>query len=452
MSPSMDHRSHRSPCCSAAVLLGYIPMARAHQVSLAGATDLVEHGDALEELLVPSVVVTAALLLASLGLAAWFCIPRAPAEKGKGGRLQQGGVQPPERTPAQRAALMWLGALVAVTTLLLLGQLAVGFVVNSLTLIADSAHVGADAVTYGFSFLAEWAKTSAGWRWGRQGAAARVAKRIDALSALFSVLVVAGASAGAAVDAVYRLSAKDAAGAKEAEASNGGGGDRNRILGLALLGFSVASTAANVGLLVLHRLRLAAITAATAATGTSQVPPPPPLPMGPLLESVPVPPGPAPPVPPPPLPASEGRQRRRCDRLPRREKIAWLHKAFHPGCSAESCPLGDGSRDLRLVEEGACGEVPQVPQAADDESNLNVHGALLHVITDVLRGLVILVAGLLLQFRVVEDAAKADAVCSLLVSACVVCGSLALLKGVVGALVPSPRASSAVDATADIAL
>lgn len=404
----------------------------AHQVSVAisGSHGDHHHADVMEELVGPCAVIAAALVC-SAGVVAWLLSSGRQAEKAPAQALLQ-------RTAAQRAALWWLGALVAVSVLLLFTQVVLGVLCHSLTLVADSAHAGADAVTYGFAYLVELAKTRVGSRLGRPGAAAR----LDALSALFSAVLIIGTSLYTSVDALRRLTSGavvEPHGVDRLKSSVGA--EDVHLIGPALLGFAVASTVANCGLLLLHRMRLQAVASEQGGPPPPAVAPPPPLakfrflpPQAPhaAVEHV-----PPPPPPPPPPAVAEGdrgrlaarREQRRLRPPPApREKLAWLHAAFHPGCD-----LSGG------CQSSSCGPpagaaTATVPEATQAEENLNVYGALLHLVTDVLRSVVIFVAGVLVQCKLLGDAERADAACSLVVSACVVCGSAALLRGAAPAL------------------
>jgi len=309
--------------------------------------------------------------------------------------------------------MQWLAMLVGVTILFLVGQLAAGFYAHSLTLIADSAHTGADVVTYGFTWLIEYLKQRVGSRAGQPRAAAK----IDACSALFSAVVVVSASAYATADAVGRLRGDVEAHAGEALTAEQA--EENKLIGPALLGFAITNTIANMLLLALHNARALS---STAASDSEEVVPPPPLPAPPSVPSL------AsldmvPPPPPVPLCMPEGRskqrERQQRRRQPQQNKLNLLHQAFHPNC--QGCDLDKSSEETQIIT----GTKQQTEPAGE---NMNVYGALLHLIADVVRSIVILVVGLLVQFRFLGDTARADAVCSLVVSTCVVCGSLPLLR------------------------
>lgn len=102
--------------------------------------------------------------------------------------------------------------------------------------------------------------------------------------------------------------------------------------------------------------------------------------------------------------------------------LSTLHMAVHPGCTCEH------------HEGDALTGSPTMPAAAGEGRNLNLVAAMLHLITDVLRGLLILAVALLIMLGGVHDAGRADAVCALVVAALIAAGSVALLLRVAGRL------------------
>lgn len=319
-----------------------------------------------------------------------------------------------------RGALSWLAALVATSLLLLVFQLAAGFGTGALTLIADSAHTAADTVSYAFNWFVERAKCSTGATQSRS--AQRASARFDAFSAIFSVVIVLGTSACATADALRRLRSEPAVDPATASTQ-----EDLTLIGPALLGFAVLSMVANCGLLALHRRRESAAKASTALSSplpAAAPPPPPPL----ELEAA--------PVPPPPAGATGRPGRKDRERAARRgAQMAWLHQAFHPSCNSASCSISHDAETSpsgeKLPDEGAGatgGSTVHVESDADKDTNLNLYGAVLHLITDVLRSLVILVVAILVQLGVLRDAPTADAICAVAVSACILLGSVPLLR------------------------
>lgn len=113
---------------------------------------------------------------------------------------------------------------------------------------------------------------------------------------------------------------------------------------------------------------------------------------------------------PSPVVSAGRRERPRRGRNPR---MQMLHDAFHPGCRDPGC------------DDSSCAKGDEVPSSWS--ANLNVYGALLHLATDVIRSIVVLVAGVLVQSGLLKDAARTDAICALVVGFCVFAGSAAFL-------------------------
>merc|ERR1719330_67765 len=93
-----------------------------------------------------------------------------------------------------------------------------------------------------------------------------------------------------------------------------------------------------------------------------------------------------------------------------------LHAVLHPGCGGPSagCSMsGSGT--------GMSGEM----KSDRGEKNLNLLGVTLHLAADVVRSLIVLVAGLLLELGVLTDVARTDAVCALVVGVFVLSGAAA---------------------------
>lgn len=457
-----------------------------------------------EDIAEPCVIILATVFVSVL-LLTWASSLSSIAKPGAADSVPHGVVAPemalqqevaalPEksqRTPSQNAALSWLLALIFGTVIVLLGQVGLGVAANSLTLLADSPHTAADAITYGFSYLAERVKC------GASATSRSAVARIDALSAGFSVVVVFGASAWACMESLRRLQLErvvEAGGVPGAELHAVSETER-MMLGPVLLGFSLSSAAVNCGLLVLHqRRRRATLAPAGSEESTAQgrqsieldspvasvsplAPPPPPRLAEPPLPFVEPPPPfaePPPPVaeppapvaeparpesdlgvppPPVPLPPPPSVQRRTDRKTRRRQQMDFLHKAFHPscdltGCSAGCTPAATASQSdvpiagstVKLLSTSAVttgapeSTLTSTPEVDDAEDNLNVYGALLHVATDVLRSVIIFVAGSLMHSGLITDAFRADAICSLLVCACVACGSLPILRSMLVAL------------------
>jgi len=275
-------------------------------------------------------------------------------------------------TPAERAQLLWLGALATGSFVQLAVQLCLAMMSGSLTLIADMGHACADVVSYIATYLVE--RTKVDLMHKSNSDTQRTVARIDAISGLLSCALVAGTSAHAAVDAVRRL-------------RGGSGPDGTGLIGFAMLTFSCFSTTVNATLLAARYVGPLA-------------PPDQPSELQPLL---------APKVPSPLVP-NGGRER---PRRSRNSRLQMMHDAFHPGCRDQGC------------NDPSCEKGDEAPSSWS--ANLNAYGALLHLATDVIRSIVILFAGLLVEGGLLKDAARADAVCALVVGFCVFAGSAAFL-------------------------
>jgi Co/Zn/Cd efflux system component len=104
--------------------------------------------------------------------------------------------------------------------------------------------------------------------------------------------------------------------------------------------------------------------------------------------------------------------------------MATLHMALHPGCTCSD----HGEAPETSTDKSLAAPLTQTEIKA---RNLNLVAAMLHLVTDVLRGVLILFVSLLIQLGGVEDAQKADAVCALIVAVLIAAGSIALLVKVV---------------------
>merc|ERR1711957_115092 len=103
----------------------------------------------------------------------------------------------------------------------------------------------------------------------------------------------------------------------------------------------------------------------------------------------------------------------------RRGMMSTLHMTLHPGCACAD--HADAAKDS-MQKDPSTDETPSVTKA----QNLNVIAAMLHLVTDVLRGILVLVVALLILMGGVEDAERADAICALVVAFLIFAGSIAL--------------------------
>jgi len=326
---------------------------------------------------------------------------------------------------AEATNARWLGLLTTETLLLLVLQLDLGWVSGSLSLLADAPHSAVDVVSYGLAYWAEHAKMRL--KSGQAPVSYSVCGRLccwqtcspqllDAASAAAGLLALLSATAYVAREAMQRLRVSgEVTSDKDSQA-----------MGTALLTFAVASTVGNVGVLVMfRRWQSAALT-----------PPPPCRPTSELRalaearddeESGPIcrhngkcsPPCRA-------SIANRKRRHRLCEMTPiidcedsccatgkdgSSTLAGWptLHELLHPGCAHQGFPSKDG--------HGSDGH----------NYSLNTSSAMLHLMSDVLRGILIFVVALLMKCHMVTNASRADAVCALLVAALVILGSGALL-------------------------
>jgi len=247
---------------------------------------------------------------------------------------------------------------------------------GSLTLLADLAHGAGDTVTYVSAYFAERVKADLS---RRSGADAYVAK-LDFCAGLTSTLLVAGIS----LNAMWVASSKLLDSGRRHAAPP----EETRLVGPALLTFAVLSLAANIGLLLLRFKggRGPGPTPSEAAAPSPSIPRT---------------------CPPCNSPSRRWAGRQESSQRPQQpqENTAsdLVHAMLHPGCDCASSLKG--SENAR-------------------HNNLNLFGATLHLATDVIRSVLVLVVGLLLQIGVFTDTAKTDAVCALIVGVCVLLGTI----------------------------
>jgi len=338
----------------------------------------------------------------------------------------------------EAANARWLGLLFTETLALLVLQLVLGWMSGSLSLIADAPHSAVDVVTYGFAYWAEIAKmrlasgaaaagNTVGGRKCFQGWSSH---RLDATGAGFGLFALLGASFFVAQEATNRLrhghhinSDKD-----------------SQPMGSAMLTFSVISTAGNVG--VLYMFKRGQRPASSAALPRSPVelaglaeaeigdesPPPaalcrhggkckPPcrarLAAGERFKRL---------CATTPNKLSDDCQASCCSdpAVPGKAQSAWptLHELLHPGCA----------------HKGECGSKQGKNGSSSHAHSLNTSSAMLHLVSDVLRGITIFAVAVLMKLHAVTNTARADAACALFVAALVVLGSGAMLTEVVRAL------------------
>jgi len=312
----------------------------------------------------------------------------------------------------------WLGWLTLATALLFIVQLLLGVGAGALTLLADLGHTGGDVATYAFGYLAEVAKADLS---RRSSVSSHIAGWVDTTAASVSVAVVVCTSLAAMTTALARLH-------MHAAKQNNRPETDFRHIGRALISFGCLNLVMNIGLLVMHsRLATESPSRSLPTSGGSPSPQqdwrqrksPQSVTRGSFaladMELICV-----------PCTSAPAAENVTSPSLPRQrtseDRMDWLHMAFHPGCSHGRCNHGG-----RTALPPSAGDKSEEPA-----TNLNVHGALLHVATDVFRSLVIFVAGVLIQMGILRDAAWADAVCAILVGCCVILGSAAMIRVAIG--------------------
>jgi len=94
------------------------------------------------------------------------------------------------------------------------------------------------------------------------------------------------------------------------------------------------------------------------------------------------------------------------------DSMSFLHTLIHPGC--QNCEIhGRHSVESRM-----------------GTYNLNVASAMLHLMSDIFRGITIFVVAILIKMGVVRNSIKADGVCALVVASFIMLGALALFQKV----------------------
>mmetsp|Transcript_41504 Transcript_41504/g.96566 ORF Transcript_41504/g.96566 Transcript_41504/m.96566 type:complete len:420 (-) Transcript_41504:136-1395(-) len=358
----------------------------------------------------------------------------------------------------------WLFFVCGITFLVLVFQVVAGAIGKSDALIADSAHSSVDLVTYFMNFYIEYRKNKT------RGALQDNEKhKLDMRGSFFSTFLLCSATGWACKEAIERLSMS---GDLKPAANYSG-------IGPSMLAFSVISTAANVFTLWVHGtgafekdffgprrgdIELPGISPAGSPTSPSHqdysaIP----------YKAYTSPKSSSPKASspralndiqntPPDMAASlndmpDGRDAFRMSRLDpdakraRDERKRLRAQARKQGglnltadfndaspCNDQSCTSAacnshshaGSNAFLNLVHQivhPGCGR--RDGQGAQ-EHNLNVFGAVLHLVADVLRSVAILIVAIFIQMGWVSDPADADAVCALFVAAFVLLGSLTL--------------------------
>jgi Co/Zn/Cd efflux system component len=115
-----------------------------------------------------------------------------------------------------------------------------------------------------------------------------------------------------------------------------------------------------------------------------------------------------------------------------------LHIAAHPGCTCGDIDLTWGASENKTSDESDevmdSSKTLGVASVAKKPKNLNMFAAMLHLITDLLRSILILGAAVVIQVVDVQHAERIDAACALAVGVLITIGSFALLLKVLARL------------------
>jgi len=139
--------------------------------------------------------------------------------------------------------------------------------------------------------------------------------------------------------------------------------------------------------------------------------------------------------------------------------MSTLHMIIHPGCTCSSKTADISWEDMwgwgdLDGEAGSAGEVADATGSAGQRGNasagktprnLNLIAAFLHLITDILRSVLILIVAILIQLEAIQDAEHGDAVCGLVVAGLIFLGSIALMLQVLGRLRACCKRSKAME-------
>eukprot|EP00928_Gymnodinium_smaydae_P033668 TRINITY_DN24053_c0_g1_i1.p1 TRINITY_DN24053_c0_g1~~TRINITY_DN24053_c0_g1_i1.p1 ORF type:complete len:412 (+),score=56.84 TRINITY_DN24053_c0_g1_i1:44-1237(+) len=330
----------------------------------------------------------------------------------------------------RRQTLRWLKIVFVGSLVLLIFQLLIGWLATAITLLADAAHSGSDVISYAINWLVEWSKSMPGKR--KEVSAQKAAKTVDMIDTagcVTSVVMLFFATWWAASEAWEELQAP----------SEGSGH-----IGSALLLFAIFSSILNIGMLQMRPRQKKQIVKDKAKAGgeTSEVSPTPigwPTsdpdfaeysdtifcqPCSPLESEAGVGVAPSPTT------------------IETEDTGLSLHMIFHPGCNcaAGKAPWCPSEVTLNVEEE-------ESQPAAHKFRDLNMTAARLHLFSDMVRNILILVVGVLLQLGILKDQKYADAVCSLIVAVLILIGSLALVLRVTGRLTRCCRRKATSSAT-----
>jgi Co/Zn/Cd efflux system component len=329
----------------------------------------------------------------------------------------------------------WLRFLFFATLALLVFQVLLGWMARAVTLIADSGHTATDAVAYGLNAIVEWLKLRS-TRSSRNVASSNlpaVAISIDTAGSVLSLLLLMVAIWFAIVEAWERLQTPS--------------GDDFEHIGSALATFAVVSSAMNFGLLIMYRrLQLQAplvqqvqeedkpeledpagkafddemksleycpscVSPDVGFSGCTIAPA-----MAVMTE------------------AKDNRSRPSNDCAASSQEasvnyLQTLHEWVHIGCNCAGFESICGRPDNDRQNEDALDRdltISEVAAVSTKDENLNLLSALLHLITDLLRSILILGASIMIHIVGGQHAEQIDAISALVVAFLIFVGSLAL--------------------------
>jgi len=303
-----------------------------------------------------------------------------------------GPIADPAKLPTQ-----WLGLVCLQAVFVLAFQVAAGWLASSIALIADTAHSSIDVIGYGLNYCTEYLRVR-GLRESRERPAAATsefARRLDASGALISTAILMITTWYSTAEALQRLRAAPLPPLLHTE---------HQSIGLALHAFAIVSAIANVALLVVfYRQRMSDDWTPT------------PMSLPPYVARAP----------------TQKRDKRKGARFCSQysssrssscNRPSWsllIHMALHPGCT------GEHGQDTEVPMFGRGDSANNPPAVAS--ADLNISAAILHLVADILRGVTMFVAAIIIEAGL-ADPLEADAVCAILVAAFTVVGAAALLR------------------------
>eukprot|EP00928_Gymnodinium_smaydae_P000537 TRINITY_DN10203_c1_g2_i2.p1 TRINITY_DN10203_c1_g2~~TRINITY_DN10203_c1_g2_i2.p1 ORF type:complete len:425 (+),score=54.80 TRINITY_DN10203_c1_g2_i2:68-1342(+) len=351
------------------------------------------------DLITPLVIITSTLILCMFV----SCMRSSDENRS----AEESEIRACPRAPHMR----WLRLLACSSFGLLLLQLVLGYSAHSLTLLADSAHSAADVVVYAFAFYAEGLKRDS------EGDTVQTKVLwIDVMSAFLTL-------SAAVVPCVFAMyTAAGVLGWSDNSKRTGQSGNvfaetASIAMGGAMLAFAVISMFTNVSLMLYHLW--------TNASEKSEATPEPefcPRISGPGARKR----------------KTEGEGESKCGKEKCEDEdkcesksscdsedkdegkdenkgLQALHMVFHPGCTCKSFSGAGSSGASYNFKDAGSGTMYE---------NLNTYTAFLHLAADITRSVVMLIAGALVFAEIVKDPVRTDAICSIIVGACVLMGAI----------------------------